>query len=157
MSVLVFLDGVMRRDFGTPIVQGVALYRSLQAQRRTVVLCEKKPEAEVWLSQNNIVQIDDLYSYEDHKVLTDLELVESCRSRGSIDVVVTSDPELAKELLERGITSMLFLSPKYIRPEFRPDSRKGVKSWAALQEEIDRQQELYREDPRASEDHLFGR
>lgn len=147
----------MRRDFGTPIVQGVALYRSLQAQRRTVILCEKKPEAEVWLSQNNILKIDDLTCFEDHNVTTSIELVESCRSRGPIDVVVTSDPELAKELLERGITSMLFLSPQYIRPEFRPDSPRGVKSWAVLQEEMDRQQELYREDPRANEDHLFGR
>jgi hypothetical protein len=148
MSVLVFLDGVLRKDIGSPIVQGVALFRSLQEKRRTVILCKEKSEVEIWLRQNNIIKVDDVVSHEDAKSTTDVDLVEYCRSRGYVDTVVTADPDVAKELLERGITSLLFLSAKYIRPEFRPDGRKGVKSWEALQHEVDRQEELYREDPR---------
>ena len=148
MSVLVFLDGVMRKDIGSPITQGVALFRSLQGQRRTVILCDKKEDVEVWLRQNNIMKVDDLVSYEDAKTESEVELVEYCRSRGYIDCVVTADPEVATELLERGIISLLFVHPKYIRPEFRPDSRRGIKSWEDLQTELEKQEELYREDPR---------
>ena len=156
MNVLIFFDGVMSHRFAAPIVQGVALFRSLQTHRRTVILCKEREKTEKWLRDNNILKIDDLVSAEEIGVSKDLELIEYCRSKGKIDVVVTSDITLSTKLLEAGIPTLLFLDPKYTRPEFRPDAPKGVKSWEELQTEKDRQEELYREDPRANEDHIFG-
>lgn len=149
MNVLVFLDGVLKNDSGAPILQGVALFRSLQAQRRTLILCDEKEPAEVWLLNNKITKLDDLVAKDVTGVERDVILVEQCRSRGPVDLVVTADPELATELIELGITVSLFLSPKYMRPEFRPDISKGAKIWADLTAELDRQNDLYREDPRA--------
>jgi hypothetical protein len=149
MNVLVFLDGVMRNSSGAPVPQGVALFRALQAQRRALILCGHKERTEIWLRENKIVQIDDLVSANDLNIDSDLRLVEHCRSKGPIDLVVTADLELSKELIEQGLTTILFLSPKYFRPEFRPDGARGIKSWADLQAEVDRQDDLYREDPRA--------
>lgn len=156
MNVLVFLDGVLKNSSGAPITQGVALFRSLQAQRRTLILCKNREKSEVWLKENKIIKIDDLISSEDLLIESDFRLVDHCRSKGPVDVVVTADPSLASKLLEVGLTALLFASPRYIRPEFRPDATRGVKMWSDLQAEIDRQEDLYREDPRANEDHLFG-
>ena len=78
----------------------------------------------------------------------DIEQVKYVRSQGKVELVVTSDTELAKKLLEIGLDTLLFLHPTYLRPEFRPDGRQGIRSWAAIEEEIDKQIEMIREDPR---------
>lgn len=148
MSVLVFLDGVLKKELGSPILQGVALYRSMQSQRRTVILCGHKERAEIWLRENNILKNDDLISSEDLNIKDPYRLVDYCRSQGPVDVVITADVELSKQLLEHGLPTILFLDPKYVRPEFRPDDPRGRKSWVDLQDELERQDEMYREDPR---------
>ena len=149
MNVLVFLDGVLKNNSNAPILQGVALYRSLQAQRRTLILCDERELTEVWLRENKIVRIDDLLCMEDFDFDDPFSLVEYCRSKGTVELVVTADPELATTILDSGIPTLLFLSPKYIRPEFRPDAPRGAKAWADLTASLDKQDELYREDPRA--------
>jgi hypothetical protein len=63
-------------------------------------------------------------------------------------MVFTSNPILVKQLLEIGITTNAFLQPSYIKEEFRPDSREGRKSWAAIESEIANQQDSIKEDPR---------
>ena len=152
-----FFDGVLKDDSGKPILQGVALFRSLQSHRRTVIICDKREYTEAWLKTNNIVKIDDLVVSEETNNLTGMDIINHCRSKGKIDLVVTADPELATRLLEQGLASVLFLEPKYIRPEFRPDAPRGVRAWEELTTEIIKQDDLYREDPRVNEDHLFGR
>ena len=56
--------------------------------------------------------------------------------------------ESAKELLERGFRTLLLLDPEYIDPASRPDNKNGRKSWDDIQAEIDKQQEMFAEDPR---------
>jgi hypothetical protein len=63
-------------------------------------------------------------------------------------MVFTSDPVLAKKLLEVGITTVVFMQPAYIKEEFRPDSREGRKTWDDIQAEIVKQQDSILEDPR---------
>jgi hypothetical protein len=55
---------------------------------------------------------------------------------------------LAKNLLEVGITTVVFLQPSYVKEEFRPDSRVGRKSWEDISTEIANQQDAIKEDPR---------
>ena len=74
--------------------------------------------------------------------------MEWIKSQGPVELVITSDPDLTVKLLSVGITTLVFMSPVYIREEFRPDSRKGVKSWQKIVEEIDSQNAAYKEDPR---------
>jgi hypothetical protein len=120
----------------------------MQSQRRTVILCGHKERAEIWLRENNILKNDDLISSEDLNIKDPYRLVDYCRSQGPVDVVITADVELSKQLLEHGLPTILFLDPKYVRPEFRPDDPRGRKSWVDLQDELERQDEMYREDPR---------
>jgi hypothetical protein len=77
--------------------------------------------------------------------------VEYVRSQGPVEMVICSDPVLGKRLLEAGITTLMFLQPSYIKEDFRPDSRQGVKSWSDIVDEIVKQQESFVEDPRVQE------
>jgi hypothetical protein len=146
-----FVDGVLRSQTGSPIYQGLALYRMFNEDVRVVLLCDNYAKTNKWLLEHKINKMDDLIDYNVPGVLDDpeLEQVKYCRSHGKVGLIVTADTELAKKLLEIGLDTLLFLHPSYLRPEFRPDGRQGMKSWALIEEEIDKQIEMMKEDPRA--------
>ena len=152
--ILIFLDGVMRNQAQTPIYEGVALYKVLKESNKLSVLCAHTADAERWLKLNNMGSIDEAI---DHTFISgaeekdkDLRLVEYCRSKGKVELVITADVELAKYLLEEGLHVLLFLHPTYLRPEFRPDGR-GRKAWAAITDELDRQVDMFSSDARVEE------
>jgi hypothetical protein len=151
MSVLIFVDGIMRRDRDQSIImEGAALYKSLNETNRVILICDDAERTDIWLKTNNLgKKLDDIVAIIDTPLDNPrLLTIETLRSKGKIDYVVTEDTELAKQLIERGITTLVFLNPRYTRSEFRPDGREGIKSWALINEELDRQQGIYDEDPR---------
>lgn len=151
MSVLIFMDGVIRKERDQSIIlDGSALYKSLNENYRVLLLTNDKERTDIWLKTNNLAKkIDDIVQIEDSPLGdNELRTVEAVRSKGKVDFVVTDSPELTKKLIEVGITVLVFLQPRYARPEFRPDGRAGVKSWEAITEELDKQQGLYLEDER---------
>lgn len=145
-----FVDGVLRSETGSPIYQGLALYRMFNEDVRVVLLCDDYAKTNRWLLEHKINKMDDLIDHNVPGVLDDpeFEQVKYCRSQGKVEVIVTADTDLAKKLLEIGLDTLLFLHPSYLRPEFRPDGRQGVKSWKSIEDEIDKQLEMIREDPR---------
>jgi hypothetical protein len=151
VSVLIFVDGIIRKERDqSVIVDGVNLYRSLNETNRVLLLAKDRERTDIWLKTNNMAKkLDDIIGYVDNPIDDARYLtVESLRSKGKIDFVVTDDTELALRFLEVSIPVLMFLNPKYTRPEFRPDAREGVKSWSKITEELDKQQGLYLEDPR---------
>ena len=157
MSVVIFMDGVIRKERDQSIIMdGAAIYKSFNENYHTILVADDRERAEIWLKTNNLAKsLDDIFQIVDTPLDNPpLLTVETLRSRGKLDFVVTSDPELAKDLLEQGITTMLFLHPRYIRPEFRPDGRKGVRSWEKITEEMDKQQGLYMDDRRISDGYV---
>lgn len=151
VSILIFADDVIRnpRD-QSPITPGIALYKSLNETNRVLVIAENREKTEIWMKTHNIAKrLDDIVQLVDDPAReTKLSTVDFIRSKTKITAVVTADSDLTKQLLEQGITVLVFLNPKYARPEFRPDGREGVKSWNAIVEELDKQQGLYSEDTR---------
>lgn len=145
-----FVDGVLRSDTGSPIYQGLALYRMFNEDVRVILLSNEREKTHRWLLEHKINKIDDLFDYNLPGVLDDPELdqVKYCRSQGKVEVVVTADLDLATKLLQEGLDTLVFLHPTYLRPEFRPDGRQGVRSWAAIEAEMDKQIEMIKEDPR---------
>ena len=145
-----FVDGVLRSESGSPIYQGLALYRMFNEDVRVILLTDEREKTNRWLLEHKINKFDDLIDRNVPGVLEDpdIEQVKYVRSQGKVELVVTSDTELAKKLLEIGLDTLLFLHPTYLRPEFRPDGRQGIRSWAAIEEDIDKQIEMIREDPR---------
>jgi len=145
-----FVDDVLRSSTGSPIYQGLALYRMFNEDVRVVLLTDDRDKTHRWLLEHRINTFDDLVDRNVPGVLDDpdLEQVKYCRSQGKVELVVTGNVELAKRLLEIGLDTLLFLHPTYLRPEFRPDGRQGVKAWADIENEIDKQIEMIKEDPR---------
>ena len=150
MSVLMFVDGVIRSQTNAPIYQGLAIYRLFNDGNRVILLCKDRAKDDRWLKEHRINKLDDLVD-QSIPLLTDFpeyRQVEYCRGKGPIDLVITSDPELAKKLIEVGITTMVFMQPAYIQERFRPDSVEGRKSWSELTAELVKQQDNLKEDPR---------
>lgn len=151
MSIIVTFNGIIRRDRDqSMITEGTHLYRSLNETNRVLLLTDNRERTDIWLKTNNLSKkIDDIIEVSDPTAPNAVfREIEAIRSKGKIEFVVTEDPELAKDLIEVGIPVLVFLNPKYTRPEFRPDGRPGVKSWDKITAELDRQQGLYTEDPR---------
>lgn len=150
MSVIMFVDGVLRSTTNAPIYQGLAIYRLFNDGNRVILLCKDREKDDRWLKEHKINKLDDLID-QTIPLLTDFpeyRQVEYCRGKGAIDLVITSSPELAKRLLEVGITTMVFMQPSYIQERFRPDSTEGRKSWADVTQELIKQQDSIQEDPR---------
>jgi hypothetical protein len=155
MAVIIFVDGVMRKPRDQSIIiEGTALYKSLNEIQRVLLIAEDKEKTDIWLKMNNLAKkIDDIVPLSKTVVSNKaLDTVLSIRSKGKVDFVVTEDSDLAKLLLEQGIPVLVFLNPRYARPEFRPDGRAGKKSWDEITNELDKQQGLYNEDRRIREE-----
>lgn len=150
MATLMFVDHVLRSHINTPIKQGLNLYRTLKERDRVLLLCSHKERDDRWLKENKINLVDDLIGPDVPFLEESIEFrqVAHCRANWPLDLVVTGDPEVAKRLLEAGITTMLFMQPAYISEKFRPDSRQGIKPWAEMTEELIKQQESLVEDYR---------
>lgn len=151
MSIVMMMDGILRRERDQSIIsEGMALYKSLNETNRVILVCKDTEKADIWLKTHNLgKKLDDIQAILDTPLDNpELLTIELIRSKGKIDFVVTEDPDLARHLLESGVNTLVFLNPRYTRPEFRPDGREGKKSWDQITEEIDRQQGLYDEDPR---------
>lgn len=139
-------------------MDGLSLYKSLNENYRVLIIAPDKERADIWLKTNNLSKsLDDIIQLSD-TIIDDKKLatVEAARSKGKVDFVITDDTELTKKLLEKGINVLMFLSPRYIRPEFRPDGRSGAKTWDEITQELDKQQGLYDHDQRLSSlDEVF--
>jgi hypothetical protein len=150
MSVIVFMDGVLRNQLNKqPILEGVVLYKSIKEKNSIVVVGpDQRDKTEHWLRSHKIDFDDILENSSITHGKDEFAQCQSLRSKGKIEFVVTSNMELAKQLLEAGYNTLLFLHPLYLRPEFRPDAPEGVKPWSEIEKEYDRQLGLFIEDSR---------
>jgi hypothetical protein len=144
MHILVELDGVIRTKDDGIISTGVLMYSMLTAYNRMTVMSSSTEEETLrFLNVNKIVDVDNIV--DSSVALEGEDLAERqinfARSRGSIDLFITSNPKLWVYAFDQGITSIMFGVPSYIRPEFRPDAPKKVRSWDSIQEAVDRQNE----------------
>lgn len=156
MNIVLSLDGVLRSDTGELIVNGLYAYRGFKVIGRVILLTEmERQKAEVWMMMHNLSDYDDLIdesvSVDPAEVLR-FRQMEVARSKGPVDLYVDASPAYVAEALRRGMTSLLFSSPEYARPEFRPDAPKGVRQWDDLVAERNRQQALKTADIRIKKD-----
>ena len=148
MAVLIYIDGVLANKQNVAIKDGLGLTRTLQKTVAVILLAKDKDKAEHWLKQNSMGKIDNLVGVVPGGDSDPFRQAEWCRSQGPIDYVITSDPALAAKLLEHGFRVLLYLDPIYIDHKFRPDSIEGRKSWGDITAELDKQADMYLDDPR---------
>lgn len=153
MNVLMALEGVLRSTSGIPIREGISLYRLLCPAHR-VVLCLDGPSAEVerWLHLQGLNLHDHIADDRIGLVGMDLRSRQIAveRAMGPVDLLIDPSPDRCSTGLEMGITTLLFLQPRYIRPEFQPKRDRGLRPWAQVSEALE-QQRLLEQDPRLRE------
>lgn len=148
------IDGVLRSHNGSPIYQGLAFYKLLSESNKVFLLSNDKKIDERWLREQKLRGYDDMIGPDvpmAHDGLYAQVIHARNSSVGAFELAVVPDPAVAARLLAVGITTLLFLQPFYIKEEFRPDSRKGIRSWSQIVDELERQQDSFSEDPRVSE------
>lgn len=148
MSIaLLAIDGVLRDAGGLPLRDGVVLYESLCLSYR-VVLASSNPERDdLWLraeglrSHQEVVGIPPAFL----RGTTGLRRAQAealLGSGGAVSLVVDADPQVVLEATERGLVSVLYVHPKFSRPEWRPDRDQTPRPWDDLVAEIERQSAL---------------
>jgi hypothetical protein len=144
MHILVELDGVIRTKDDGIISTGVLMYSMLTAYNRmTIMSASSEQETLRFLNVNKIVDVDNIIDSSVSLEGEDLaeRQITFARGSGAIDLFITSNPKLWAFAFDLGITSIMFGVPSYIRPEFRPDAPKKVRSRDSNTEAIDRQNE----------------
>lgn len=150
MSIIVFMDGVLRTETRVPIFEGIYLYKSLNENTTVTLACDDLADGQRWCKEHKLKSVDGFITndsvgnYENKDWLK----IQSQMAASPVYMVVTADLELAKTCLENGVKVFLFLHPVYLNAKFRPDGRSGRKSWDALVQELDKQLELKIEDKR---------
>lgn len=153
MNTVLSLDSVLRSDTGELILDGIPVYRAFKAVGRVTILSSSDAQTtEVWCMIHKLNNYDDII---DNSVVVDpaeplkFRQLSVARTKGVVNMFVDGDPAVVAEAMRRGIPSMMFSSPKYVRPEFRPDSSKTVRPWDELVAEKTRQQAMITADARA--------
>lgn len=151
MQIIVELDGVIRGPNDVPIATGVLMVGTLTVYNRMIFLsATSKEDTERWMNQNKVVDYDLVL--DNSVALEGEDLVERqlnvARSRGAIDLFITSNPDHWVYAFNHGIPCVMFAVPAYQRIEFRPDAPKRVRTWDNIVETVQKQNEIRTKDAR---------
>ncbi len=143
-TALVAIEGVLRKTMGgSPVPEGIRLYRSLAATGQVVLLLDDwkiREQVDAWLELNGLVQ-HAFVSYAEGQ--SHLYLANRMRRQGyEIDMVVEPDPWMASEMIKSGLNTLLFTHSQYSHPSWRPDAGKGIQAWQSIVDETARQAAL---------------
>lgn len=137
-----------------PVLEGLKLYHSLRHHWQ-IALVSSTASREVidhWLRNQGLTAhlhvltalrggVDD--------VIMRVEQLSTLRSwEMTIELLIDSNPSVVRMALRQGVIGVLFASPSYLRPEFRPDAKQSVRPWAEMEEEIREQRTMKATDPR---------
>lgn len=154
---VIAVDGILRRPLArTPITEGTRLYRSLSAAYDLILAADDEDEDQLktWLDRHSFDKHNALLMWTKDPSLegSRLDQVSALRRTGAaISLVIEADPKNASKLYEAGFTVMLFLSPAYSRPEWRPDTSRGIPSWGDLTAQVDKEHDYWANDDRIGE------
>jgi hypothetical protein len=137
-TAFVALDGVLRTEVGDPIAEGVKLYRILAENYRVIITSDHSPElTEHWLRTNLIVGYGDIYDNRYFFEGQDLRArqLAIAQAQGIVDLFVDPDADRCAFALSRGVPTILFAAPKFIRRS------RDVRPWQDLADEVERQRQ----------------
>jgi hypothetical protein len=152
-TAVVQIEGVLMRDdqnlgfvSRVPIQPAFAFYRALLASYR-VVLVTLEPDGEKvswWLKSQGLSGFAEVLLPKARWVTSAPDVVSRSVAAlralpTDVGVVVTGDPRVAARLLQEGVTTNLFAHPRFTRPDFRPEGFGGIRPWAEIEAEVDKQ------------------
>jgi hypothetical protein len=144
-TAVIAVDGVLRHPVsGTPIREGIKLYLTLADSYDIVIAADEDQgdELQDWLDRNGVrKRLGQVLWRRDGGRIAQLEFLR--QGGGLIDLVVEPDPAAAAVAYQQGFTVLMFLSPAYSKPEWRPDDRPGIPAWDDLLERVSRDQDAW--------------
>jgi hypothetical protein len=135
-TAFVALDGVLRTEVGDPIAEGVKLFRILAQHYRVIIASDQSPkQTDHWLRSNLIVGYGDIYDDRYFFEGQDLRArqLAIAQAQGRVDLFVDPDADRCAYALSKGIPTMLFASPKFVR------TSREVRPWQDLADEVENQ------------------
>lgn len=149
--VALAIEGVLLRagPDKQPVPEGVRLYEALRKVYKVALLTSGEDDkVEDWLSRQGIKGYTALVGpprvepYEKFAFMRS-DQIKDLRSHGySIELFIDANPAAVANALHLGITGLVFASPVYARPEFRPDATTKVRAWDEIEAEVGRQNAL---------------
>jgi hypothetical protein len=137
-TALVSLEGVLMKENGDPIPDGVKLYRILCEHYRIVICSDMSQEhTDHWLRSNLIIGYGDIYDnryFFEGQDLRSRQLAIA-RSKGRVELFIDPDADRCAEALQLGVTTVLFASPKFVR------TTRKVRPWEDMKTEVERQKD----------------
>jgi hypothetical protein len=135
-TALVALEGVLKTETGDPIPEGIQLYRILAEHYRVVITSDMSwKKTDHWLRSNLIVGYGDIYDdryFFEGQDLRNRQLAIA-QAQGRVDLFVDPDADRCAYALSKGIPTMLFASPKFVR------TSREVRPWQDLADEVENQ------------------
>jgi hypothetical protein len=139
LTIVVTVEGVLRKlTDGQRLDSGVRLVQSLlveTAGSSALVAFTSKPAAETEEFLNLLgIQAALVLTAREDRVM---QLRKIRQEWGyAVDYVIEPDPAIANDLAADGQTVLLFLSPAYAQPEWRPDYKAEITPWDAVKERV---------------------
>jgi hypothetical protein len=141
MSILMKVEGVLTDAQGKPISAGEHLYRVLVNDNR-LVLSSSRTYAEIarHTASRSLRDWATIHGSEDTLpgVDTFWRHVEIERASGTLDFIITDNPDDIEHAMKATVPSLLFVHPLYAVPEYRPDWDGPVTPWGSMVKEIER-------------------
>lgn len=135
-TALIALEGVLRTETGDPIPEGIKLYRLLVDNYRVVITSDLSADlTEHWLRSNLIIGYADIYdssmAYEGQELRS--RQLSVAMNYGIVSLFIDPDADFCAEALSKGITTILFAAPKFVRRS------RTVRKWDDMIQEVERQ------------------
>lgn len=144
------------RKLGQPIQSGVRLYNALRKSYKIVLLTLQDDPDVVsrWLTLADIREYGSVMGPVRVAEFIDTrrdQLAELRVLNYDVELFVDASPRFVAHGLHLGVTSLLFGSPEYARPEFRPDARQEIREWGTIEAELATQQRLRGKQPETAD------
>jgi len=150
--IVVELEGVLQGEFKQdPIATGTLMVGALSAYNQITFITDmSRDDAEKWFNEHKVVDFDHIIGKEVTLAGENLKQrqLNLARAKAGIGLFITSNPALWAYAFDQGIPSVMFGVPSYLRPEFRPDAPKKLRSWSQIEESVRRQNEMMTKDAR---------
>lgn len=144
----IVMDGVLRKPNTEALNNhGWFLYDALSRLGRVAVLCGADRERAEWFLKSNGLKVHAHLIAEDpvkapDKIQRRRDQLIELRTKAAVEFVVESDPEIAASLLKDGVTTLLYVSPTYTQPSFRPDYNSTARPWDVMVAEVEYQRAM---------------
>lgn len=142
MTVLMGIEGVLRKDNGDPIPEGFKLYRTLLSSYRvTLSVNEDLKKIEHWLKTNYLFDYADLLTDKDGYEGQELRLrhLDLVKQGEKLELFIDSDPDICAAALSTGTPTILFSTPKHFQ------THRELRPWDVITKEQERQKEFVAE------------